>query len=205
MFSTGHVCMWSTDKGTANSSTAVRTNTCIQQHTTSACALAQCSRPVHQAEPLTALRVSDDRRQAGADVHHGPFWAHGEASTDRADGANELGNECARTQQVGDVVAVQVRHDERHARASCLWRPVLDLRAVHRHTHACRMVACCLAARWQPGRTRAGTPARDSSCPRDRRYEAQHVPQFPRTCTAPLSPHTLALTSATANTTSTQL
>lgn len=60
-------------------------------------------------------------------MHHGSLWSHGEPSTDRADGANEFRYQCACAQQVGNMVAIKVCHDQSDTSSCCLWCPVLDL------------------------------------------------------------------------------
>mmetsp|Transcript_19521 Transcript_19521/g.42326 ORF Transcript_19521/g.42326 Transcript_19521/m.42326 type:complete len:451 (-) Transcript_19521:580-1932(-) len=64
------------------------------------------------------VKVAYHRGHAGSNVHHGTLRSHGQSRRHSADSSHILCNQSAEAQQVGNVVAVEVRHDQGHTSTS---------------------------------------------------------------------------------------
>lgn len=75
----------------------------------------------------TAIQLRDGRGDAGSHVDHRALRPHGQVGGASANGAPKLEHERLEIEQVGDEVAVEVRHHGRHAGARGRRAKQLDL------------------------------------------------------------------------------
>lgn len=73
--------------------------------------------------------MGDAMGHTSAQVHHGCFRAEGNIGADAAAGAHKLGAQAAEGEEVWNIIAVQVAHDQGHPCARGCRRPELHLQA----------------------------------------------------------------------------